>query len=672
MASNIILERVFDFLKDFPPFSLLESSHLRAISANVSVRYLEQGEYVFRQGDDPHPEFFIVKQGSVELRQSPTPAPGQESGINMAASAVSGTAEDGKGALIDVCDEGDVFGVRAMISQLPYISNALAAEEVLLYGIPTEVFKPLLTDNSRVALFFAAGFAAGQPVVRSNLFDTSRGQQTLGEQARPHFSIFRLAEIFSTQAGRSLVSCRPDETIQAVAARMSHEGVGSIIIIDKNKRPLGIVTDTDFRKKVVTGIVPITRPVQDIMNSPVVTVSPSLSVAEVLIRMMREHVHHLCVTVDGTPDTQATGIISEHDLLLRQGSNPAVILREIEKSSGVEALPALRNRAEELLSYYLQQEVNIAFVAGVISEINDAIIRKALQHAEGVLEKANIPSPGLRYCWLSLGSEGREEQLLRTDQDNALVYEDPPAGKEEIASAYFLQLASETNNVLIDCGFAECPSDMMARNQRWCQPLRQWKDYFGDWIRTPDEKSLMLATIFFDFRPVYGDYRLADSLTDFIYHQIRRDKLFLNYLAANAMQNPPPLGFFRNLLVERSGEHKDSFDIKLRAMMPLVDAARVLILSHEVNGINNTFRRYEKLAELEPKNADLFREAAIAYEIMMRLRARTGLNHSNSGRYIPIHELSKIARQTLRHGFRPIADVQEVLRVRFQLDMLRR
>jgi CBS domain-containing protein len=664
MTSNIILERVFDFLKDFPPFSLLDSSHLRAISGNVTVRFLEKGEYVFRQGDDPLGEFFIVRQGSVELRQAAGANEGLEEPLNKVVT--------GKGVLIDVCDEGDVFGVRAMISQLPYISNAIAAEEVLLYGIPTEVFKPLLTDNPQVALFFAAGFAAGQPVVRRNLFDTSRGQRTLGEQARPQFSIFRLGEVFSTQASRPLVSCKPGDTIQRVAELMSREGVGSIVITDDRELPLGIVTDTDFRKKVVTGQVSIHQPVKVIMNSPVVTVSPSLSVAEVLIRMMRHHVHHLCITADGTPDSEATGIISEHDLLLRQGSNPAVILREIEKSNDIKSLPVLRNRAEELLSYYLQQEVNITFVAGVISEINDALIRKALQHAEAILEKAGVPSPGLRYCWLSLGSEGREEQLLRTDQDNALVYEDPAAGKEALASSYFLELASEANKVLIDCGFAECPSDMMARNQRWCQPISQWKDYFGDWIRTPDEKSLMLATIFFDYRPVYGDYRLAGVLTDFIYHQIRQDKVFLNYLAANALQNPPPLGFFRNLLVERSGEHKDSFDIKLRAMMPLVDAARVLILSHEVNGINNTFKRYEKLAELEPKNAELYREAAMAYEIMMRLRAQTGLRLGNSGRYVPIQELSKIVRQTLRHGFQPIADVQEVLRVRFQLDMLRR
>jgi CBS domain-containing protein len=145
-------------------------------------------------------------------------------------------------------------------------------------------------------------------------------------------------------------------------------------------------------------------------------------------------------------------------------------------------------------------------------------------------------------------------------------------------------------------------------------------------------------------------------------------QVFLNFLAKNAMLNPPPLGFFRNFIVEKSGEHKEKLDIKLRAMMPLSDIARIMILSHRVVAINNTFKRFEKLAELEPNHKELLIEAGKAYEILMRMRASEGLKSNNSGRYIDPSSLGKLQRQLLKNAFAPIDELQKILQVRFQLD----
>ncbi|MGB5927791.1 MAG: DUF294 nucleotidyltransferase-like domain-containing protein [Cyclobacteriaceae bacterium] len=645
MASNTIRERVYDFLREFPPFSLMARESLLDLSAHVSISYYEKGEFIFRQGDDPHSHFFIVRQGSAELRQE--------------------AGDDDR--LVDVCDEGDVFGVRAMISQLPYISNAVAKEETLLYGIPSDHFKPLLTDNPKVALFFAAGFAAGQPVVRANLFDTRRGSRSLSSKASPDFSIFRLGEIFSTETSRKLVVCHARDTVKKVAEQMSGEEVGSIIVVDELNYPTGMITDTDLRKKVATGKVSIHQPVSAIMSRPVVTIGPSRSVADILIHMMRERVHHLCITVDGTADSEAIGIISEHDLLLRQGSNPVVILREIEKSTNLSALPVLRDRTDELLRYYLQQEVSIANVSGVVSEINDALVRKALQHAEKMLEDDGMVPPGLSYCWLAFGSDGREERLLRTRQQNGLLYEDPPKGKEKTAAKYFFRLATEVNQVLKACGFGECKEGIMAGSKKWCQPLSGWEKCYGDWINKAEPKVVASIKAMLDYMPVHGDTTLAVKLTDSIFSLIGEKEPFLNTLAANSLQDTPPLGFFRNLLVERSGEHHDSFDIKMRAMTPLIDAARLLILQQKVTGVNNTLRRFEKLAELEPQHANLYREAAVAFEIMMLFRTQTGLKGSEPDNS-PIQELNKIERKTLRNAFQPIAELQSLIKGRFQAD----
>ncbi len=180
----------------------------------------------------------------------------------------------------------------------------------------------------------------------------------------------------------------------------------------------------------------------------------------------------------------------------------------------------------------------------------------------------------------------------------------------------------------------------------------------------------MLCNIFFDFDMVYGNHELVDDMSDSIFDAIDSYEIFMNFLGKNALKNPPPLSFFRNFLVEDSGEHKDQFDIKARAIMPLVDAARLLILSHEIKDINNTILRYEKLAVLEPQNKDLYESCINAFRILLRFRTQQGLKHKDSGRFIDLNNLSKGDRLKLKGSFKPIKDIQELVRIRFKLSQL--
>ncbi len=274
----------------------------------------------------------------------------------------------------------------------------------------------------------------------------------------------------------------------------------------------------------------------------------------------------------------------------------------------------------------------------------------------------------IKFCVLSLGSEGREEQLLRTDQDNAIIYEDVQEYLKEKAQEYFLKIGSEIVEILIKCGISPCPGDIMASNPKWVQPLSVWEEYFSDWILKPTEQALLNASIFFDFRPVAGHFSLSEQLTEHIYQEVSKKHFFLNFLAKNAYLNPAPLGFFKGFIVEKSGEHRDQFDIKARAMMPLADLARLLTLSHGLVKINNTFKRYEKLAELEPNHIELFIQAGKAYEILMRMRALEGLQQGTNGRYLNPESLGKLQKQLLRNTFSPISELQEIVKIRFQLD----
>ena len=451
---------------------------------------------------------------------------------------------------------------------------------------------------------------------------------------------------------------------------MSDKNVGSIVIADGEGRPLGIVTDTDLRRKVVGRGAPLSQRIDAIMSAPVFTVPPSLSAADAVVRMIRANVRHLCVTEDGTPDSRLVGIVSEHDILLFHGNNPAVLVKEIQSEADIERLARIRDRAEHLVHDYLVQGVSMRFITEVLSGIDDALTARILAIFGDRLGAAGMAAPPLRWCWLAFGSEGRNEQLLRTDQDNALVYEDPAPSEAPSAHDYFVRLGKEVNEALHRCGFSFCPGGNMAGNPQWCQPLRAWKEYFSGWIHVPREEALLNAAIFFDFRPAAGDESLAHELSAHIQHELLSDRTSIILLAKNALRNPPPMSVWGNFIVERGGEHKDAFDIKLRGIKPLTDAARVLALDMNIQTVTGTMQRLRQLAINDASIALLVPEVTAAYELLLRLRALQGFAHGDTGRYIDPSLLSTMERGMLRDALRATKKVQTLLRVRFQLDAL--
>lgn len=641
---NIIPRRVYDFLKGYPPFNLLSEPLLMQVCEQVLVRYCKPDEVLFRQGEEPGSHIYVLREGAIELLRE----------------------MEGELLLVEQCDEGDVFGIRPLLANEPYALTAKATEESLLYAINIDSFRNILETHPRVAVYLASNYAAGL----GQRYKTGLKPKLFLDRMPGQLDTPSLLEVQSLERSKPPVTCESATPIQQAALIMSEQEVGSIIIVDTDDCPVGIVTDKDLRRRVATGHVGLSEPVSAIMSSPVITMPPSVTVADVQIAMVKNRIHHLCLTADGTPKSKVVGVLSEHDLMVIQGNNPAILVREIRRCTDAGKLRSIRERAEELLRQYIYQEVAIAFIATVMTEVNDEIIKRALALAEAEMQAEGKTAPQARYCWLALGSEGRGEQLLRTDQDNALIFEDVPETEHQAVKAYYLDLAGKTTKLLNLVGFEYCPGDMMASNPQWCLSLSEWKQQFGKWIHEPAPKAVMYCSIFFDYRPVHGLHLLAEALSEHIFELLDQDSRFLSFLAKNALQNPPPLTFFRNFVVESGGEHEDAFDIKARAMMPLTDAARVLILHARKSGFNNTFRRFEQMALLEPKNKELYEQAADAYEILMRYRALQGLKHSNSGRYFKPEALSKMERINLRNSFRPIKALQSLLSVRFQVALL--
>lgn len=622
---NVIVDRVAYFLKDFPPFSYLTEEEQTHIASNITVKFFRPGEIIFAEGTAGQGACFVLQKGNIKLLKE----------------------VEGDQQLIDQCEPGDIFGVRSLLSGSPYVMTASVEEESLVYAIEKEVFDHYLKKQHAFALYFASGYASGQVIVR--------GDKPEREQVLSSLQSFEQEVL---EYSSTVVSCPKSTTIHAAASLMREKRVGSIIVTNDESEALGIVTDTDLRNKVVAENRPVDELITTIMTSPVKTVSPYLTVGEAMGRMISQKVHHLVVTEDGSDKSPLAGIISDHDVLLSQKNHPAALIKAIQRSDTVEDWAKWRNEAEKMLSTYLEQEVSIKLVSGLISSINEVLIEKAIHL--GV--KEIFGDRTAEFCWMQLGSEGRNEQLLRTDQDNAMIISDAAAADKE----KYLALGAFVNQQLITCGFEACPAEIMARNAKFNLTLTEWKRLFDQWIQTPDPQALMQATIFFDFSAGEGDQSLIRSLEEHLISRLDKESIFLNHLAANALQNPPPLSFFKGFIVERSGEHKDEFDIKKRAMMPLSDAARLLCLSHGVVHIKSTLGRFQKLSELEPKNAALYQDAAQAYTILMRHRALSGLRNQDSGRYIKVGDLKKLEKQVLKNAFLPIREVQELISVRFQ------
>lgn len=635
---NTIAERILDFLKGFPPFNLLPKETLLEIAKKVEIQYYEKDQIIFDQNDHPHEHFFMVYEGAVRLYRF-----GEE-----------------KKHIVDICDEGDLFGLRPLIMKENYLMGAATNEESILYGIPIQLFNDIILKFPRVSQFLIASFATN---TRDPFTDKHKGKLFANIKA-----IKKVENSFiETQTAKytqNPITCSPKTTIQYAAKVMTANVINSIIVTEANI-PVGIMTDKDIRTKIGTGLFKITDSVEAIMTSPVITFPENISVAEAQLARLKHKVSHLCITKDGTNKTELVGILAEHDLNLIQGNNPLLLTKQIRTAKDAETLKYIRTKASELTQGYIEQEIPIYFVTKVISEINTAITKKAIELSIQEIGK----EPPVNYAWLALGSQGRKEQLLMTDQDNSLVFENVPEENLESTKKYFIELAVKVTEKLNIVGFAYCPAHIMASNPKWCLPISEWKSQFKDWIKHPTSDKILNSIIFFDFEFIYGDQNLYNSMAKCIFKYIHKKPVFLGFLSKVTLDNPAPLGFFKQFLVEANGENKDHFDIKSRAIRPLVDAARIFSLHHHITE-NNTISRYEKLMEFEPQNSDIFESCANAFKILLQFRTSQGLTNNDSGKFVNINNLSKADRLKLKGCFKPIKNVQDSLKLRFNVSQI--
>ena len=378
--------------------------------------------------------------------------------------------------------------------------------------------------------------------------------------------------------------------------------------------------------------------------------------------MTRLHIHHLPV-LDGE---RLAGMITATDLARHQSTNSAYIAVDIRKAATIEQLQQASERLPSLQMQLAYASATALHIGEAISCITDSLTARLLEMAEDEFGPPPVP-----YVWLAGGSQARHEQSSHSDQDNALLISDEMQPEH---ASYFEQLTRFVSDGLNACGFVYCPGDAMATNPKWRQPLKVWRRYFTEWIRKPDPMSLMLSSIFFDLRPVRGDEGLFNQLQSHVLQTTRGNTIFLAYMAANALQHRPPLGFFRTFVLIHGGEHDDTFDIKHRGIVPITDLARVYALSEGLKPVNTT-ERLRAAIEAGALSRDMGESLEDALELIASLRIRHQAEQIRQGRppdnFLPPESLSSLEREHLKDAFRVIQSMQNTLESRYQAGRFR-
>jgi CBS domain-containing protein len=633
---NSIAQNIADFLKEYSPFDKLTLQELSEIAGNIRVVNLQKHKALFQLNDIVHDSFYVVASGVIDL-------------------SVIADAEE---TILNKCHEGAIFGLRPFFAKNNYRMTAKAREESIVYAIPIAVFRPFLANNMDVLNFLLENFATNTPDSKDN--ENSRGNlisdSVFYTDQQSEMQFFQTLSYNTTPLTTTIYGIVKD-----VAQLMAETRTNSTIVCENNI-PLGIVTDADMSSKIATGRFPVTASVDRIMSSPVITVLENVSLAEAQLLMLKNNVSHLCVTLDGTNATVVKGVISEHDLIIAQASNPGVLIKEIKRSQSAKELKQIRIRLTALIQTSIQKNIPLTHITNLASEINFALLKRAIELS--ILELGSAPA---RFAWLSIGSQGRKEQLLLTDQDSILIFEDVADEKYRDVKDYFLKLGKMTTLTLEKVGYELCPNGHMASNMMWCKSLTDWKKQYDSWMNAPGEKNNNISSIFFDYELVYGDQKLENAVSNIVFKNATNNTLFFDYLGNDALRKNAPLTFFKNLNVEEEGPYKNMFDIKTRAIMPLVDGGRLFTLYFDLKGINNTYVRFKQLSISDPKHSEIYLNCAEAFLILSKLSTLEGLKNENSGQYINLEELSRIDKEKLKNGLLPMKELEELIKNKFQL-----
>ncbi len=598
-----------EFLHTVQPFNALSSEDLHWLARKLDVVYYPQGKFIF--SSRPAPGLAIIRKGAARLL-------------------------DDKHRFLDKRSEGELFGHAIYFHGELKDYTAEAEEDCLIWQLNAEDFEELCHKHPLIGEYFSSQ-------LKSRLSAATQAQNT----------VTQVRDLLN----REPVLVTNDTSIRAAAQEMSRENVSSILVV-KDGELCGIVTDKDLRQRVLVEGLDSSLPIEQVMTVHPMSIPADADVDAALLMMMRKNYHHLPIVDGGKP----LGLVTAGDILRAQSEHPLRLVRDIYKRQSIEELLELSLRLPSLFERMVNLGRGVGQIGRMVTHITDAFTVRLIQLAE-----KKLGPPPMTYAWVVFGSQAREEQTAKTDQDNGLVLERDASEEED---RYFSRFAEMVCDGLDQLGYVYCPGEIMALNVKWRVSLVKWKRYFNSWVEEPNPKSVMHSNIFFDIRCVHGANELVDSLHEHVIELTRNNRIFLRFMASNALGHRPPLGFFRRFVQEHDGSQSEGLNLKHRGIVPITDLVRIRALEGGIK-VANTFRRIEQATAagvMNENDASSLRDALI---LINRIRISHQSSQMTAGEkpsnFVPPEQLSPLMRRNLKAAFMLVLEAQNALELRYQV-----
>ncbi|MEJ2042671.1 MAG: DUF294 nucleotidyltransferase-like domain-containing protein [Reinekea sp.] len=602
------LKDVLDFLDEAIPFSALTEQQQLNLARKLEIEYFPERA---KQRIPIDECIYLIRTGAFEI-------------------------VDDNNRLVDRLGEGECFGVSTLLHDNPDQLRVYAIEDSLVYRLPKSEFLSLLEEEKSLRLFFEklVNYRAHQ------FFTLDTGRQSDIQHTQPVSSLIQ----------NKLVYCSVQSSIREAAEIMRENKVSCLLLVEK-KCLQGIVTDRDFRNRVVADALDVDRPITDIATMNTTTIVHDAPILEAQMLMSNIGIHHLPVIQDQQP----IGVITATDIVRAHSVSLVHFVDRIFREKSAVRVAQLQSQVPSLFDYWIQADVSAEEIGESFAVIGDAFVRKAIE-----LAKETHGEPPMRFAWLAFGSQARKEQSFASDQDNGLILEREP---DEAEAAFFAAFSDTVCQLLDQFGYMLCPGDIMARNASWRKTRVGWQQVFGDWIDTPNPEALLNASIFFDMRIVYGDSTWLDEIKQVLLVQLEKADLFFMQMTRNALRAKPPLGFFRSFIVNESGEHEHELDIKHHGLALINDLARIIALA-EGNLSASTSDRLLSASDQylqKPLRESLYEAWLLLGELKIENQSRQIKSKRPRSNYINPDELSPLRRAHLKNAFKAIARAQKAL-----------
>ena len=603
---------IIDFFKSTLPLSQAKSQQLQQLITYTQIGYRRKGHILTLK-----PNFiYLIRKGAISIT-------------------------DDNEKLFSLIGEHQWFGYNAQLG----IYLHACEEDTLYYRIDKNFFNKLFADNPAIESYFQdakleSNLKAQKIIKQNSLLDNS---------------------VLSMSRANDAVMVDQSTSIEKVAKIMTDKNVTSVVVTQDDSL-CGIVTDRAFCTKVAALGLDTKSSIDQVMTKNPITIEHYKSGIEAMLLMANSYVRHLPII----KNSRVVGMVTAADLLRKQSHNVVFLINEILASNSVDELVKISKQVPFLLQHSYESNLDEHDIAYSVSAVGRAINQQLLKQAEELLG-----DPPVSYAWVVAGSLARSEQIAHSDQDNLIILSNDY--QQALHGEYFVQLADYVSNGLNACGYIYCPGKVMASNDKWRQPLAIWQSYFKNWIEAPKPKALMYASIFFDLKCIHGNSELLEELLSGVLRKTMKNTIFQSHMAANALHYTPPLGFFRNFILDKNGIDQSALDLKKKGVVPIIDVARVYALSHGIRPVN-TQDRLHMLIEMGGLSQSGASDLIEAYKFInfvrikhQRAQIKMGASADN---YVLPKEISSLDQKHLKDAFMIVSDLQSAMSSQYQTAIL--